>query len=76
MVDSALSSFGNHCLEGEIDFRRLLLRLWLGRPSYKGIHTTRWSSRLSSPQNFRVLRDQICTTKGPAINCVMKVDFS
>ena len=29
----------------------------------------------SFPLNLRVLRDQICTTCGPKVNCVIQVDF-
>jgi hypothetical protein len=37
--------------------------------------STRWSSRVSLTPASEVLRDQICTTSGPKINCAMQVDF-
>jgi len=34
-----------------------------------GALTARWSTRVSSPLNYRVLRDQIFTTFGSKVNC-------
>ena len=36
---------------------------------------TRWSTRVSSPLNFRVLRSQIFATFEPTVNCVRQVGF-
>jgi len=37
--------------------------------------TTRWSTKVSLGPDSGVLRDQICTTQGPKVNCVRHVDF-
>ena len=37
--------------------------------------STRWSSRVSDPLNFRLLRDQLCTTFGSKVDCARQVDF-
>ena len=37
--------------------------------------SARWSTKVSFPLNFRVLRDQICTARGPQVDCVRQVDF-
>ena len=46
-----------------------------GRLFITFLGTTRWSSRVSPPLNFRALRDQICTTFGPKVNCASQIDF-
>jgi len=53
---------GRHCV------RRLVDRVWDDL-------TTRWTTKVSAPLNLRVLRDQVCTTKGPRINCARQVDL-
>ena len=37
--------------------------------------TARRNTRVSLTPDSGVLRDQICTTSGPKVNCVMQVDF-
>ena len=36
---------------------------------------TRWSSRVSLTPDSGVLRDQSCTTQGPKMNSMRRVDF-
>ena len=36
--------------------------------------STRWTTR-GTFLDSEVIRDQICTTRGPQVNCVMQVDF-
>ena len=38
-------------------------------------HATQWSSKASLGLHLRVLRDQICNTQDPKVNCVRQVDF-
>ena len=39
-----------------------------------GRHATRWTTKASLGPELGVLRDQICTTQGPKVNCVRQVD--
>ena len=44
-------------------------------PGFPGKVAARWSSRVPLIPDSGVLRDPICTTHGPKLNCVRQVDF-